>query len=70
MTREDAKIIFNNVAQIAHFSDEFGTQLEEALGNVLEGGVGEDHVGKVFLAAVSFRLELSIGFHSIDVSSE
>ncbi|THG99244.1 hypothetical protein EW026_g3080 [Hermanssonia centrifuga] len=52
MTREDAKIIFNNVAEIALFADAFTERLEEALGSVLEGGTGEDHVGALFLELI------------------
>ena len=52
MSREDARIIFNNVAQVAEFADQFSTKLEEALGDVLEGGAGEDRVGALFLTVV------------------
>ena len=52
MTREDTKIIFNNVSELAVFSDEFADLLEEALGDVLEGGTGHDCVGKLFLQIV------------------
>ncbi|KAJ3474559.1 hypothetical protein NLI96_g12392 [Meripilus lineatus] len=52
MTKDDVRIIFNNVADIAVFSDRFTTRLEEALGNVLEGGNGEDHVGALFLEVI------------------
>ena len=52
MTREDIRIIFNNVADLAMFSDSFTEQIEEALGSVLEGGSGEDHVGALFLETV------------------
>ena len=52
MAEKDAKIIFMNVAEIAMFSDMFTERLEEALGAVLEGGTGEDHVGALFLEMV------------------
>lgn len=52
MTPEDVRIIFNNVAELATFSDEFTGRLEVALGSVLEGGVGEDYVGALFLEIV------------------
>ena len=56
MTKEDVKIIFNNVVDLALFSDFFSEGLEEALGFVLEGGVGRDSVGSVFLEMVrAFR---------------
>ncbi|KAI0090798.1 hypothetical protein BDY19DRAFT_984428 [Irpex rosettiformis] len=52
MLEKDAKIIFMNVADIAMFSDMFTERLEEALGSVLEGGTGEDHVGALFLEMI------------------
>lgn len=55
MTKEDVRIIFNNVAEIAVFADAFTEKLEEALGGVLEGGLGEDHVGALFLEVVRTR---------------
>ncbi|KAI0669533.1 hypothetical protein C8Q78DRAFT_1070654 [Trametes maxima] len=56
MTPEDARIIFNNVDDLAFFSDSFTEALEEALGDVLEGGSGQDRVGKLFLDTIP-RLE-------------
>ncbi|TFY58626.1 hypothetical protein EVJ58_g6306 [Rhodofomes roseus] len=53
MTRDDIRIIFNNVAELAVFSDSFTEQIEEALGSVLEGGSGVDHVGALFLDTIS-----------------
>jgi len=52
MTKEDAKIIFNNIADLAIFSDLFTERLEDALGSVLDGGTGEDRVGALFLEIV------------------
>jgi hypothetical protein len=52
MTREDIKIIFNNVADLALFSDFFTDRLEDALGSILDGGVGQDYVGALFLEMV------------------
>ncbi|KAI0365065.1 hypothetical protein BV20DRAFT_1102982 [Pilatotrama ljubarskyi] len=49
MTVDDAKIIFTNVEELAFFSDTFTEALEDALGDVLDGGSGEDRVGKLFL---------------------
>ena len=50
------KNIFNNVADLALFSDFFTERLEEALGSVLEGGIGQDSVGSLFLEMVcAFR---------------
>ncbi|KIK60802.1 hypothetical protein GYMLUDRAFT_59226 [Collybiopsis luxurians FD-317 M1] len=48
MTTEDAKIIFNNIADLALFSDTFCDKLQDALGAVLEGGTGDDYVGALF----------------------
>lgn len=52
MTREDTKIIFSNVADLAMFSDAFVEQLEGALGSLLDGGSGDDTVGALFLKIV------------------
>ncbi len=49
MTPEDVKIIFGNIEKLAAFSEEFARQLEPALGEVVEGGEGEDSVGRLFL---------------------
>ncbi|KAJ3881889.1 hypothetical protein F5051DRAFT_75464 [Lentinula edodes] len=48
MSTEDAKIIFNNIAELALFSDMFCDRLQDALGAVVEGGIGEDCVGDLF----------------------
>jgi hypothetical protein len=58
MTRADTKIIFSNVPELALFADMFTEMLEEALGSVLEGGQGEDHVGALFLQMVRPELDL------------
>lgn len=52
MTIEDTKIIFTNISDLALFSDVFTGRLEEALGSVLEGGRGQDHVGALFLEMI------------------
>ncbi|KAG7091289.1 hypothetical protein E1B28_010337 [Marasmius oreades] len=52
MATEDAKVIFNNIAELAQFSDRFCEQLEDALGSILEGGIGEDRVGELFLRII------------------
>ncbi|KAL0072597.1 hypothetical protein AAF712_000360 [Marasmius tenuissimus] len=52
MTAEDARVIFNNIVELAHFSDTFSNQLEKALGSTIEGGIGEDSVGKLFLEII------------------
>ena len=45
MTRDDARIIFGNICDLAEFADNFTTRLELALGSVLPNGEGEDAVG-------------------------
>ncbi|KAH9922107.1 uncharacterized protein B0H18DRAFT_910622 [Fomitopsis serialis] len=62
MTRDDIRIIFNNVAELAVFSDSFTEQIEEALGSVLEGGSGEDHVGALFLETISTMEPLYLAY--------
>lgn len=52
MTREDTRIIFSNVPELALFADAFTERLEEALGAALDGGHGEDAVGALFLDIV------------------
>jgi hypothetical protein len=54
MTAEDIKVIFSNIAELAVFADMFTEELELALGNVVEGGQGEDFVGRLFLRIVRF----------------
>ncbi|KAJ2918527.1 hypothetical protein MD484_g1862, partial [Candolleomyces efflorescens] len=49
MSQEDAKTIFTNIAELAVFSDGFCDHLELALGSLVDGGVGEDCVGELFL---------------------
>lgn len=53
MTKDDVRIIFGNIAELAVFSDMFSERLQEALGDVLEDGKGEDTVGTLFLEVVS-----------------
>jgi hypothetical protein len=52
MTRDDVRIIFSNIPELAEFSDDFVTRLEIALGNVLPNGEGEDRVGAFFVDMV------------------
>jgi hypothetical protein len=52
MSREDTRLIFSNVPELALFADMFTEQLEDALGAVVEGGNGQDRVGKLFLDIV------------------
>lgn len=60
MTEHDVKIIFGNISEIAEFSDVFCRALEEALGDLVEGGKGDDHVGTLFLSTVrNIRLSIS-----------
>lgn len=65
MTAEDVRIIFSNVAEIAEFADEFTELLEDALGSVVEGGNGVDHVGALFLEMVSWHLHHEL--HSLSL---
>lgn len=60
MTKDDVRIIFGNIAELAIFADTLSQRLEEALGDVLEGGEGEDCVGKLFLEIVSKRRKASL----------
>ena len=52
MTREDVRIIFGNISDLAEFADDFTTRLELALGSVLPDGEGEDAVGALFMETV------------------
>jgi len=58
MTTEDVRMIFSNVGELALFSGELSERLEDALGDVLDGGDGEDRVGELFLEIVSRSLLL------------
>ncbi|KZV68489.1 hypothetical protein PENSPDRAFT_754044 [Peniophora sp. CONT] len=49
MTQEDVRQVFGNIAEVALFADTFVDRIEDALGNVLDGGVGADRVGALFL---------------------
>ncbi|KAI5117982.1 hypothetical protein M0805_009199 [Coniferiporia weirii] len=52
MTKEDVRTIFGNITELAMFSDMFSERLQEALGDVLEDGKGEDWVGALFLEII------------------
>ena len=52
MGKDDARIIFGNITELAMFSEMFAERLQEALGDVLEDGKGEDWVGALFLEIV------------------
>jgi hypothetical protein len=52
MSREDTRLIFSNVPELALFADMFTERLERALGSVLDGGNGQDRVGRLFLDIV------------------
>ena len=56
MTRDDVRIIFGNIGDLAMFSDHFVDRLEDALGGSLDGGSGEDRVGALFLEIVSLHV--------------
>jgi hypothetical protein len=55
MTREDTRIIFGNITDLAKFADDFVTRLEIALGSVVHNGEGEDAVGALFIETVRSR---------------
>ena len=55
MTREDARVIFGNISDLAEFADDFVARLDIALGSVLPNGVGEDSVGALFIETVRSR---------------
>ena len=52
MTREDTRIIFGNISDLAEFADDFVARLEIALGSVVPNGEGEDSVGALFIETV------------------
>ncbi|KAI9465375.1 hypothetical protein BJY52DRAFT_1388898 [Lactarius psammicola] len=52
MTREDARIIFGNISDLAEFADDFVARLEIALGSVVPNGEGEDCVGALFIDTI------------------
>ena len=52
MTKDDVRIIFSNISELAAFSDMFSERLQDALGNILDDGKGEDWVGALFLEIV------------------
>lgn len=64
MTRDDVRIIFGNIGDLAMFSDHFVDRLEEALGGALDGGSSEDRVGALFLEIVSFHLFYRAASHT------
>lgn len=65
MTVDDAKIIFTNVEDLASFADAFTEALEDALGEVLDGGSGEDTVGKLFLETVRAPSFINFGAYAL-----
>ncbi|EJF60772.1 Dbl-like domain-containing protein [Dichomitus squalens LYAD-421 SS1] len=52
MTEADVKAIFNNIAELATFSEQFVSDLECALGDFTTNSEWEDYVGKLFLTAI------------------
>lgn len=52
MTKEDVRVIFGNITDLAAFSDFFSERLQDALGGVLEDSKGDDWVGALFLEMV------------------
>jgi dynamin-binding protein len=51
MTPEDVKTIFNNITELAVFSDALCERLQDAI--ALDGDDDEDRVGTLFLEIVS-----------------
>ncbi|PIL33950.1 hypothetical protein GSI_03658 [Ganoderma sinense ZZ0214-1] len=49
MKTKDVEIVFSNIDQLAELSDDFLYQMESALGELIMGNEGEDHVGKLFI---------------------
>ena len=56
MTREDARIIFGNISDLAELADDFVFRIDIALGSVLPNGEGEDRVGALFIEMVRSRI--------------
>ncbi|KAF8515335.1 hypothetical protein BU17DRAFT_51746 [Hysterangium stoloniferum] len=53
MTKDDTRIIFGNVEELAVFAEVFCNKLEEALHGVLDpNGDGQDHVADVFISII------------------
>lgn len=52
MSREDTRIIFGNVDEVAVIANTFVNRLEEALGSLMDEEKGDDYVGALFLEVV------------------
>lgn len=52
MTQQDMKTIFGNITELALLSGMLLERLEVAVGSALDGGIGGDHVGALFLQMV------------------
>ena len=52
MKTKDINIVFGNINELATFSETFLDRLESALGELIEGNEGEDHLGRLFLDSV------------------
>jgi hypothetical protein len=53
MTVEDAKVIFANVDELAEFTGRFTEFIQLGLGTEIDGGIGPDKIGNLFLEMVS-----------------
>lgn len=62
MTVEDAKVIFANADELAEFTGRFTEFIQLALGTEIDGGIGPDRIGALFLDMVS---NLHLPFFSI-----
>ncbi|KAG8853544.1 hypothetical protein FRC20_001211 [Serendipita sp. 405] len=66
MSVEDTKVIFANLDELAEFAGRFTELIELALGSEIEGGVGPDKIGNLFLEMVCVtRKQKIIADHSI-----
>ena len=70
MTREDVRIIFGNISDLAEFADDFTTRLELALGSVLPDGEGEDAVGALFMETVRYLASSQCPFRHLTKDSK
>jgi dynamin-binding protein len=52
MSVEDAKVIFANLDELAEFTGRFTEFIQLALGSEIDGGVGPDKIGALFLEMV------------------
>jgi len=56
MSVEDAKVIFANIDELAEFTGRFTEFIQLALGSEIDGGVGPDKIGALFLEMVRCKV--------------